>query len=380
MFGRRSNLKYKVVENDTTYEDADDFEPGKRSFTSYTFTQTSLFTILLIIVYYIPSIGLTFYQHWLYETIHFPLTTVIIHLVIKFILSLIIRLFLERKQAKKRVIFGWKDYLYSFGPPGISSGIDVGFSNYGLELITISLYTMTKSTTIVFILIFCILLKLEKKSWSLFSIVIMISIGLMLFTYKSTQFNFLGFFLTLVASVCSGIRWTFVQLLMHKQKMGVQNPIDMMYHMQPWMILSVLPFAVAIEGTMVVVNCQLFLSKDYTTFFYVMFKIMAGAFVAFFMEEIFVLGLAILWNGDQLSLVNAVGLFICLCGITSHVVHKIRTIPKRPLEQNFFDISKHQELGGLIENKFGTTDLSSESDDDKSDSEVILDIVKSRDR
>lgn len=77
----------------------------------------------------------------------------------------------------------------------------------------------------------------------------MISIGLMLFTYKSTQFNFLGFLLTLLASVCSGIRWTFVQLLMQKHKMGVQNPIDMMYHMQPWMILSVLPFAIAIEGS-----------------------------------------------------------------------------------------------------------------------------------
>lgn len=321
--------------------------------------------------------------------------------MVKFVLALFVRLFLERKQVKKRIVYGWKDYVISFGPPGISSGIDVGFSNYGLELITISLYTMTKSTTIVFILIFCILLKLEKKSWSLFSIVVMISIGLMLFTYKSTQFNFLGFLLTLLASVCSGIRWTFVQLLMQKQKMGVQNPIDMMYHMQPWMILSVLPFAIAIEGNMVIVNCQLFLSDGYNTFLYVLFKIVAGAFVAFFMEigemllvtytssltlsvagifkEVFVLGLAILWNGDQLSPVNLAGLFLCLCGISSHVIHKLRGDGKKTPTRRYVEDSEHQELDGLVD-KFSNNDLTSESDEEKSDSQVIFDILKNRDR
>lgn len=53
--------------------------------------------------------------------------------------------------------------LRSVAPTGLASGIDVGFSNWGLELVTISLYTMTKSTTIIFILGFAILLGLEKK-------------------------------------------------------------------------------------------------------------------------------------------------------------------------------------------------------------------------
>jgi hypothetical protein len=48
-------------------------------------------------------------------------------------------------------------------PTGFASGIDIGFSNWGLELVNISLYTMTKSTTIIFILFFAILLRLEKK-------------------------------------------------------------------------------------------------------------------------------------------------------------------------------------------------------------------------
>ncbi len=109
-------------------------------------------------------------------------------------------------------------------------------------------YTMTKSTTIVFILIFAILLKLEKKSWSLLMIVVMISSGLFMFTYKSTNFNALGFTFLIFASLCSGIRWSFAQLVMQKSKLGLHNPIDMIYYMQPWMLLSIVPFTIGCEG------------------------------------------------------------------------------------------------------------------------------------
>lgn len=74
----------------------------------------------------------------------------------------------------------WKQYVVSVAPTGVFSGVDIGFSNWGLELIKVSLqvfnvggihffnkkicrYTMTKSTTVVFILGFAILFKLEKK-------------------------------------------------------------------------------------------------------------------------------------------------------------------------------------------------------------------------
>lgn len=76
----------------------------------------------------------------------------------------------------------------------------------------------------------------------------MISIGLILFTYKATQFNLLGFTLLILASISSGVRWTCVQLLLQKSKMGMKNPVDMIYFMQPWMIATLLPFAIWIEG------------------------------------------------------------------------------------------------------------------------------------
>lgn len=78
----------------------------------------------------------------------------------------------------------WNVKVSKFLPIGISSGIDVGFSNWGLELINVSLYvlliscmfllvfefilfcvfryTMTKSTSIIFVLVNALILRLEK--------------------------------------------------------------------------------------------------------------------------------------------------------------------------------------------------------------------------
>lgn len=85
------------------------------------------------------------------------------HLIIKWMLSVLVRLVLYFITGTSQLVLPFITCLRSVGPTGLASGIDVGFSNWGLELVTISLYTMTKSTTIIFILGFAILLGLEKK-------------------------------------------------------------------------------------------------------------------------------------------------------------------------------------------------------------------------
>lgn len=120
----------------------------------------------------------------------------------------------------------------------------------------------------------------------------MITAGLILFTYKATEFNPLGFVLLILASMSSGVRWTCVQLLLQKSKVGMRSPIDMIYHMQPWMIISVLPFAAWMEGPTVIKNCQIIRNTDSSIIFATVFKILLGAFIAFFMElcEVLVVG------------------------------------------------------------------------------------------
>ncbi|XP_055626821.1 solute carrier family 35 member C2 [Toxorhynchites rutilus septentrionalis] len=322
------------------------------------FANAIIITLILILCYFTLSIGLTFYQRLLLQELKFPLSVVVYHLCIKLVMSAVVRAIYTCATKKNRILLDWRTSFRKILPTGLASGIDIGFSNWGLELVQISLYTMTKSTTIVFILIFAILLKLEKKSWSLAAIVVMISGGLFLFTYKSTHFDTLGFSFLLFASLSSGIRWSFAQLIMQKSKLGLHNPIDMIFHMQPWMILAVLPFTLGFEGKRIVDNFDLLLHTDSSIILDMWLRISVGAFIAFAMEvseflvltntssltlsvagifkEICQLVLAVELYGDQLSLVNVLGLVMCLGGICCHVVHKFWTYTE---EQHTIDVS-----------------------------------------
>lgn len=51
-------------------------------------------------------------------------------------------------------------------------------------------------------------------------VVLLISCGLFMFTYESTQFNLEGFIMVLLASFIGGIRWTLTQVLMQKAELG----------------------------------------------------------------------------------------------------------------------------------------------------------------
>ena len=65
------------------------------------------------------------------------------------------------------------------------------------------------------------------QRWSLVAVVLFIATGLLMFTFKSTQFHMVGFLLVLCASFLSGLRWTLAQLVLQKNDLGkCQVPID----------------------------------------------------------------------------------------------------------------------------------------------------------
>ena len=65
--------------------------------------------------------------------------------------------------GEKRVTLTWSQYLSRVAVVAVVSGLDIGLSQWSLEYVTLSLYTMTKTTSTPFILFFGLLLKLEKK-------------------------------------------------------------------------------------------------------------------------------------------------------------------------------------------------------------------------
>jgi len=96
-------------------------------------------TSVLISGYFLLSICLTFYQRWLLQRLRFPLFVTTTHLVFKFIAASVLRSIYQCRYGKRRVSLNWNDYYRKVGPVGLAAGFDVAFSNWGLELITISL-------------------------------------------------------------------------------------------------------------------------------------------------------------------------------------------------------------------------------------------------
>lgn len=131
---------------------------------------------------------------------------------------------------------------------------------------------------------------------------------------------------------------------MQKSKLGLHNPIDMIFFMQPFMLISILPLMLIFEGRKIEENSGivLLLSSDELRSW--ILKISAGAFIAFIMElsefltlsytssltlsvvgifkEICQLVLAVEFNHDQLTLINILGLVLCLGGILCHIINK----------------------------------------------------------
>lgn len=95
--------------------------------------------------------------------------------------------------------------------------------------------------------------------------------------------------------------------------------------------------------------------------------------------------LAVQYNGDKLSAINIIGLIVCLFGITSHVIHKIRNIQTKSSSsslKNGYEYEPH-ELGEYLINDVNNIhhyDYGTESEGEQSDTQVLFDILNRHDR
>ena len=80
-------------------------------------------------------------------------------------------------------------------------------------MISLSFYTMCKSSAPLFLLLCAFLWRIEKPTWGLAGIVVVISTGLVMLVDGEVEFNLLGFFLVMSAAAMSGVRWTITQIL-----------------------------------------------------------------------------------------------------------------------------------------------------------------------
>lgn len=183
-------------------------------------------------------------------------------------------------------------------PIGIASAMDIALSNWSMVYITVSLYTMIKSTSVLFILAFALGLGLEKWRNSLIIVISLIALGLFLFgkllpdrnflesnflVFKMTDFHLFGFCLALTASALSGARWTLSQVLTQKAELGLNNPIDALFHLQPVMAVAMAPI-LFIHGVLpFLTTSKLFGANSWHIWMPDTARLLAGAFLAFFL-------------------------------------------------------------------------------------------------
>lgn len=100
---------------------------------------TALWTGLLILCYFILSIGLTFYQRWLLKGYQFPFSVVLYHLFVKLVMSTLFRIMYRLFTGKQRVKLPVAIAFKRIAPTSFFGAIDIGFSQWGLEFVDVAL-------------------------------------------------------------------------------------------------------------------------------------------------------------------------------------------------------------------------------------------------
>ncbi|XP_043382653.1 solute carrier family 35 member C2 isoform X2 [Chelonia mydas] len=273
-------------------------------------------TLGLVLLYYCFSIGITFYNQWLMRSFHFPLFMTLLHLLVIFLLSGLTRALMHCCTKRSRVVLTWADYLRRAAPTALSTALDIGLSNWSFLYITVSLYTMTKSSAILFILLFSLIFKLEELRMALVLVVLLIAGGLFMFTYESTQFNMEGFALVLGASFLGGIRWTLTQMLMQKAELGLPlSTSEKLFRFHEAGLLLSVVGKLSLGGFLA-------FGLGFSEFLLVSRTSSLTLSIAGIFKEICTLLLATHLLGDHLNLLNWVGFAVCLSGISLHVTLK----------------------------------------------------------
>jgi solute carrier family 35 protein C2 len=110
---------------------------------------------------------------------------------------------------------------------------------------------MCKSSSLIFVLLFAFLFRLESFSWRLISVIFLIFVGVVLMVATETQFAFGGMILVLSASAFGGLRWALTQKLLvgkHGREMGMDSPASSIYWLAPTMGASLAVLSMIVEG------------------------------------------------------------------------------------------------------------------------------------
>ncbi|KAG5935517.1 hypothetical protein E4U53_000418 [Claviceps sorghi] len=221
----------------------------------------------LILLWYFFSLSISLYNKWMFGKDHlnfaFPLFTTSTHMLVQFALAALVLIFVPSLRPKAvhnsdegrtrhdavptGSIMSKMFYLTRIAPCGVATSLDVGLGNTSLKFITLTFYTMCKSSSLAFVLLFAFIFRLETPTWRLVAIITVMTLGVILMVFGEIEFKAGGFVLVISAAFFSGLRWSLTQILLLRNP-ATSNPFSSILFLSPVMFVLLLALAIPVEG------------------------------------------------------------------------------------------------------------------------------------
>ncbi|KAK8873192.1 triose-phosphate transporter [Apiospora arundinis] len=213
---------------------------------------------VLIGLWYFFSLSISLYNKWMFDSdrlnFAFPLFTTSFHMLVQFSLASLVLFFVpslrpgsRSQRAESEPLMTKLFYLTRIGPCGAATGLDIGLGNTSLKFITLTFYTMCKSSSLAFVLIFAFFFKLETPTWRLVAIIATMTFGVVMMVAGEVEFNLGGFVLVISAAFFSGFRWGLTQILLLRNP-ATSNPFSSIFFLAPVMFVTLMAIAIPVEG------------------------------------------------------------------------------------------------------------------------------------
>ncbi|KAH6660594.1 triose-phosphate transporter family-domain-containing protein [Truncatella angustata] len=305
---------------------------------------------LLIGLWYIFSLSISLYNKWMFDAKNlnfaFPLFTTSAHMLVQFSLAALVLYFmpslrpgagqnLRHDSDPDRPLMTKLFYLTRIGPCGAATGLDIGLGNASLKFITLTFYTMCKSSSLAFVLLFAFLFRLETPTWKLVAIIGTMTLGVVMMVAGEVEFKLNGFFLVISAAFFSGFRWGLTQILLLRNP-ATSNPFSSIFFLAPIMFLTLIVIAIPVEGFPQLIEGLKALSEAWGPVRAPLILIFPGT-IAFLMtasefallkrssvvtlsiagifKEVVTISAAALVFNDKLTAINISGLFVTIAAI-----------------------------------------------------------------
>lgn len=334
-------------------------------------------TAIYILGWYIFSMSISIYNKWMFGSglgFKFPIFITAFHQFCLFLLGLFVLYFnpalrpshgeVSAPPISRLFQIAPTVYMKQILPCSITSAGDIGLSNLSIMVVSLSLYTMLKTLSLIFVLIFGLLFKLEVFHWRLVVIVVIMTLSVVMMVAKpptddDSDNSAFGITLVLLASLISGLRWSFTQILL-KNNPHTPNSIATIFYLSPAMcaILFIIglifegwsEFLVApiweIKGTFVTIG--LMIVPGILAFMMTLceFKLLQVSqvitlSVAGIFKELLTIILSSIIFGDRLSTLNIIGLIITFMDILWYNWFRYN---QAKIEHHYTPLSREVEL------------------------------------